>query len=221
MRPKYGGNGQGPLETLEEPTFVSSPLGIRARIGMICRGCELDISGTLLTVNLRIMDMLEFNVTLRMDWLIAYRVVIDYECRRVTTYTQDGTRVVFQGNKHDIFPQTVYESRCQGQLAGWLASVTLEDEERPDLDLPRVVCYYVDVFPDELPGLLPQRVVDFGIELHPGTSLIYDSACHTPIPGPTRLADPNRFRGARTYTGTLYLIFFRAEIVPVGMAHIL
>ena len=24
-------------------------------------------------------------------------------------------------------------------------------------------------FPDELPGLPPQRVVDFGIELHPGT----------------------------------------------------
>ena len=27
----------------------------------------------------------------------------------------------------------------------------------------------MDVFPDELPGLPPQRVVDFGIELHPGT----------------------------------------------------
>ena len=26
--------------------------------------------------------------------------------------------------------------------------------------------------PDELPGLPPQRVVDFGIELHPGTSTI-------------------------------------------------
>ena len=31
---------------------------------------------------------------------------------------------------------------------------------------------YVDVFPDELPGLPPQRVVDFGIELHPGISPI-------------------------------------------------
>ena len=51
-------------------------------------------------------------------------------------------------------------------------SLTLEDEERPDLDLPRVVCEYVDVFPGELPGLPPQRVVDFGIELHPGTSPI-------------------------------------------------
>ena len=51
-------------------------------------------------------------------------------------------------------------------------SLTLKDKERPDLVLPRVVCEYVDVFPDELPGLPPQRVVDFGIELHPGTSPI-------------------------------------------------
>ena len=34
------------------------------------------------------------------------------------------------------------------------------------------MCEYVDVFPDELPRLPPQRVVDFGIELHPDTSPI-------------------------------------------------
>ena len=78
----------------------------------------------------------------------------------------------FGGEKHNIFPQTVYEFKCQGQLAGWLVSLTLEDEGRSDLDLPRLVCEYVDVFPDELPGLPPQRVVDFGIELHPDNSLI-------------------------------------------------
>ena len=151
---------------------MSSPLGIRARIWMICRGCELEISRILLTVDLRIMDMSEFDVILGMDWLTAYRVVIDFECRRVTTYTQDGTRVVFQWDKHDILPHIVYESKCQGQLAGWLASLTLEDEVRPDLDLPRVVCEYADVFPDELLGLPPHRDVDFDIELHPGTSPI-------------------------------------------------
>ena len=100
------------VETLEKPLYVSSPLGIRARIGMIYRGCELEILGTLLTVDLRIMDMSEFDVILRMDWMTAYRVVIECERRRVTAYRQDGTRVVFQGYKHDILPQTVYESRC-------------------------------------------------------------------------------------------------------------
>ena len=80
--------------------------------------------------------------------------------------------MIFQGDKHGILPQTVYESKCQRQLAGWLASLTLEDEERPNFDLPRVVCEYVDVFLDKLPGRPRQRVVDFGVELHPGTSPI-------------------------------------------------
>ena len=43
---------------------------------------------------------------------------------------------------------------------------------RLDLDLPRVVCEYANIFPNELPGLPPHRDVDFGIELHPGTSTI-------------------------------------------------
>ena len=126
------------VEALEEPLYVSSPLGIRARIGMICRGCELEISGILLTVDLRVMDMLEFDVILGMDWLTAYEVVIDCERRRVTAYTQDDTSVLLQGEKHDILPQTVYESRCQGQLAGFLASLTLEDKNQhpfPRIDI--------------------------------------------------------------------------------------
>ena len=102
------------VEALEEPLYVSYPVGIRARIRIICHGCELKISGILLTVDLRVMDMSEFDVILGMDWLKAYRVVIDCERTRVTAYTQDSTRVVFQGNKHDILPHTVYESRCQG-----------------------------------------------------------------------------------------------------------
>ena len=61
------------VEALEEPLYVSSPHGIRARVGMICRGCELEISGILLTVDLRVMDMSEFDVILGMDWLTTYK----------------------------------------------------------------------------------------------------------------------------------------------------
>ena len=99
------------VETLEEPLYVSSPLGTRVSINLICRGCELEISEILLTVDLRVMDMSEFDVILGMDWLTAYRVVIDCERRRVTSYTQDSTRVTFQGDKHGVLPQIVYESR--------------------------------------------------------------------------------------------------------------
>ena len=55
---------------------------------------------------------------------------------------------------------------------GWLTSLTLEDERRRDLSLPRVVCEYEDVFLTKLPGLPPRRYVDFIIELHPSTSPI-------------------------------------------------
>ena len=55
---------------------------------------------------------------------------------------------------------------------GCLASLTLEDEVRQDLDLPQVVREYEDVFLNELPGLPPQRDVDLCIELHLGTSPI-------------------------------------------------
>ena len=68
--------------------------------------------------------------------------------------------------------QTMHDSRWTGQLMGWLVSLTLEDEVRQNLDLPQVVGKYEDVFPNELPGLPPQRDVDFCIELHPGTSPI-------------------------------------------------
>ena len=34
---------------------------------MICRGCELEISGILVTMDMRVMDMSEFDVILEMD----------------------------------------------------------------------------------------------------------------------------------------------------------
>ena len=160
------------VETLEETMHVSSPLGTRVSVDLICRGCELEISGILLRLDLRVMDMTKFDVILGMDWLTTHRVVIDCERRKVTAYTQDGTRLTFQGDKHDALPQVVYDSRWQGQLMGWLANLTLEDEVRHHMVMPRVVCEYEDVFPDELPGLPPSRDVDFCIELLPGTSPI-------------------------------------------------
>ena len=83
------------VETLDEPLHVNSPLGTKARIDRICRGCELEISGILLTADLRVMDMSEFEVILGMDWLTAHRVVIDCDRMRVTAYTSDGTCVMF------------------------------------------------------------------------------------------------------------------------------
>ena len=55
------------VETLEEPMHVSSSLGTRVSMDLIYRGCKLEISGILLTLDLRVMDMTEFDVVLGMD----------------------------------------------------------------------------------------------------------------------------------------------------------
>ena len=51
---------------------VSSPLGTRVRVDQICRDCELEIFGILLTMNQRVMDMSELGVILGMGWYLVY-----------------------------------------------------------------------------------------------------------------------------------------------------
>ena len=75
------------VETVEEPLHVSSPLGARARVDRICRDFEFEILGILLTVDLKVIDMSEFDVILGMDWLTEHRVVIDCDRRRVIAYS--------------------------------------------------------------------------------------------------------------------------------------
>ena len=60
------------VETLEKSLYVSSPLGTRVSVQWICRNCELKISGILLIVDLRVMDITEFDIILGMDWLTAH-----------------------------------------------------------------------------------------------------------------------------------------------------
>ena len=143
------------VESLEKPLHVSSPIGVRVRIDQICRDCDLEISGIVHKVELRVMDISDFYVILAMHWLTAHRVVIDCDRRRVTAYAQDGIHITFQGDKHDALPRTVYDSRWHGQVIGWLVSLTLEDEAGQGLSKPWVVCEFEDVFPDELPELPP------------------------------------------------------------------
>ena len=83
---------------------MNSSLWTRVSVDLICRGCELEISELLLVVDLRVMNMSEFDVILGMDWLKSYQVVIDCEHRMVISNTKDDTRVTFQGDKHNVFP---------------------------------------------------------------------------------------------------------------------
>ena len=74
-------------------------------VDQICQDCELEISGILLTVDLRVMDISEFDVILRMDWLMAHRVFIDCDCRWVTAYIQDSIVLRFKGRSVMLYPR--------------------------------------------------------------------------------------------------------------------
>ena len=60
------------VETVEESLHVNSPLGTRVSVDKICRDCELEILRILLTIDLRVIDMWEFVVILKMDCLTAH-----------------------------------------------------------------------------------------------------------------------------------------------------
>ena len=92
------------VKSLGKPLHVNSTLGTRVSVDQICRDGELEISRILLMVNLRVIDISNFDVILGMDWLTAHRVVIDCDSRRISAYTRDGIRVTFQGEKHDALP---------------------------------------------------------------------------------------------------------------------
>ena len=56
------------VKTLEKLLYLHSPIGTKVSVYQICQDCELEILGILLPVDLRVMDMSEFDVILKMDW---------------------------------------------------------------------------------------------------------------------------------------------------------
>ena len=94
------------VETLEELLYVNSPLGTRVSVDKICQDYELDISEIVLTVDLSVMEMSEFDVILGMDWLTVHRVVIDCNRKRVTAYTPDMFVLCFKGIIMMIYPKS-------------------------------------------------------------------------------------------------------------------
>ena len=53
---------------MEKPLYgKNSPIESRVRVGQICRDCESEISGILLMVDLRVVDISGFDVLLDMD----------------------------------------------------------------------------------------------------------------------------------------------------------
>ncbi|KAL0554942.1 hypothetical protein IC582_008872 [Cucumis melo] len=137
------------------------------------KACQIAIAGHVVEVTLIVLDMLDFDVILGMDWLAANHASIDCSRKEVTFNPPSMASFKFKGGGSKSLPQVISTIRASKLLSqgtwGILASVVDTREVDVSLSSEPVVRDYPDVFPEELPGLPPHREVEFAIELEPGT----------------------------------------------------
>ncbi|KAL0549074.1 hypothetical protein IC582_013554 [Cucumis melo] len=161
------------VEPLHHVLSVSTPSGECMLSKEKVKACQIEIAGHVIEVTLIVLDMLDFDVILGMDWLAANHASIDCSRKEVTFNPPSMASFKFKGGGSKSLPQVISAIRASKLLSqgtwGILASVVDTREVDVSLSLEPVVRDYPDVFPEELPGLPPHREVEFAIELEPGT----------------------------------------------------
>jgi hypothetical protein len=148
------------------PLHVHTPVGSGVFLSNVCRSCELVVCGQPLTFDFTLLQMTRFDVILGMDWLYALRACIECFHARVSLCTPERVKFCFIGKRDDVqLPRQVKESML-------LANMELFSDEKKQVELLTIVCMFPDVFPKDLPGLPPKRVVDFANDLVPGIAPI-------------------------------------------------
>ncbi|KAL0551590.1 hypothetical protein IC582_010679 [Cucumis melo] len=161
------------VEPLHHVLSVSTPSGECMLSREKVKACQIEIAGHVIEVTLIVLDMLDFDVILGMDWLAANHASIYCSRKEVTFNPPSMASFKFKGGGSKSLPQVISAIRASKLLSqgtwGILASVVDTREVDVSLSSEPVVRDYPDVFPEELPGLPPHREVEFAIELEPGT----------------------------------------------------
>ena len=138
--------------------------------------CGIDIKGTTLPVDLVLLKMPDFDVILSMDWLSLQHAWMDCFKKRVIFCRPDQPELCFKGERKvkplQIVSSILAKMILRRNAVGYLAYVIDTKASEVKLkDIP-VIREFPDVFPKELLGLLPDREVEFSIDLLPGTGPI-------------------------------------------------
>ncbi|KAL0561647.1 hypothetical protein IC582_002087 [Cucumis melo] len=161
------------VEPLHHVLSVSTPSGECMLSKEKVKACQIEIAGHVIEVTLLVLDMLDFDVILGMDWLAANHASIDCSRKEVTFNPPSMASFKFKGEGSRSLPQVISAIRASKLISqgtwGILASVVDTREVDVSLSSKPVVRDYPDVFPEELPELPPHREVEFAIELEPGT----------------------------------------------------
>ncbi|KAL5548997.1 hypothetical protein UlMin_004228 [Ulmus minor] len=141
------------------------------------RAVPVVISERELCADLVMLDMTDYDVILGMDFLSKYGAMIDCKAKAVGFNPPGEEKFTFFGDKRRSQKMFISAMRARKWIAdgctGFLASVLDTTKKGKDelKDVP-VVNEFVSVFPEDLPGLPPDREVTFEIELLPGTAPI-------------------------------------------------
>ena len=145
-------------------------------VNTMYRGCILLIAGIELHATLLVMPLRDFDVILGMDWLSEHHAKLDCFTKEIVLQPSDHMCIVFKGEKENLPVCTISASRefkmIKKGCEAYLAHVVDTRFSGLKLDDIPVVKEYPDVFSDDLPGLPPNRDIEFTIELKPGTEPI-------------------------------------------------
>ena len=166
--------GNLPRSETEYDILVTNPLGHSVIVNKVYRDCPIKIQEYEFLGDLIELSFREFDVILGMDWLSRHRAIVDCRMKRVTLRTPDDSEVVFIGERpyhlSNVISATVARKMVRKGCEAYLSYVIDMVKARPSVsDIP-TVSDFLDVFPEELPGLPPQRKIEFSIDVVPGAT---------------------------------------------------
>ncbi|KAJ0481093.1 putative nucleotidyltransferase, Ribonuclease H [Helianthus annuus] len=135
------------------------------------------VTGTFLrefAIDLLPVQLGSFDVVVGMDWLSSNKAEIVCHEKVVRIPTDDGETIVVHGEKRETplrIISCLKARKClQKGCAAFLAHIVDKKAAEPKIEDIPVVREYPEVFPEDLPGLPPQRQVEFRIDLVPGAA---------------------------------------------------
>ncbi|WRX23775.1 hypothetical protein QQP08_016262 [Theobroma cacao] len=164
------------LLPLEEEIVVHTPLGEQLVRNTCYKDCGIRVGEEKFKADLIPLEIQDFDLILGMDWLTTHRAKVDYFRKEVVLQNSEGVEVVFAGERR-VFPSYVISAikalkLVQKGYRAYLAHVIDTSKGKPKLEDVPIVDEFSDVFSDELPGLPPDRELEFSIDLISGTAPI-------------------------------------------------
>ncbi|KAJ0943969.1 putative nucleotidyltransferase, Ribonuclease H [Helianthus annuus] len=164
-----------PIKTLDVKYEVELADGTIETVSTILEGCEISIRNHSFPLSLLPFKLAGFDIVLGMDWLSHNQAQIICGKRQIVLKTPSGESLTIRGDTHYGLPKDVSmlkASRCLNRgCVIYMAQVIIEEPKPKIEDLP-VISEYPEVFPEELPGLPPDRQVEFRIDIIPGAAPI-------------------------------------------------